>query len=46
MTVIARLWHELTTELLTFVKEEYFKTNGGLIEVSLISETFKLCLKP
>lgn len=28
-----RLWHELTEALLKFVKEEHFKTNGGLTEL-------------
>lgn len=28
-----RLWHELTEEMLKFVKEEHFKTNGGLLEL-------------
>lgn len=28
-----RLWHELTEELLKFIKNEHFKTNGGLIEL-------------
>lgn len=28
-----RLWHELTTELSTFVKEDYFKQNGGLLDL-------------
>lgn len=28
-----RLWHELTEELLKFVKQEHFKTNGGLLEL-------------
>jgi len=28
-----RLWHELTEELLKFVKEEHFKKNGGLMDL-------------
>lgn len=28
-----RLWHELTIELLTFVKDDHFKQNGGLWEM-------------
>ena len=28
-----RLWHELTEQMLIFVKNEHFKTNGGLIEL-------------
>ncbi|XP_047126208.1 26S proteasome non-ATPase regulatory subunit 13 isoform X1 [Hydra vulgaris] len=28
-----RLWHELTIELLSFIKDDYFKTNKGLIEI-------------
>ncbi|XP_065669033.1 26S proteasome non-ATPase regulatory subunit 13 isoform X2 [Hydra vulgaris] len=28
-----RLWHELTVELLSFIKDDYFKTNKGLIEI-------------
>jgi len=28
-----RLWHELTEQLLVFVKEPHFKSNGGLIEL-------------
>jgi len=28
-----RLWHELTEELLVFVKNPHFKANGGLIEL-------------
>lgn len=28
-----KLWHELTIELLTFVKHEHFKQNGGLLEL-------------
>jgi len=28
-----RLWHELTEELLKFIKNDHFKTNGGLIEL-------------
>ena len=31
-----RLWHELTEELLILVKEDYFKTNGGLMEVCFL----------
>ena len=28
-----RLWHELTEQLLVFVKDPHFKSNGGLIEL-------------
>lgn len=28
-----RLWHELTIELLTFVKDDHFKQNGGLLDL-------------
>jgi len=28
-----RLWHELTEELLKFIKNDHFKTNGGLVEL-------------
>jgi len=28
-----KLWHELTTDLLKFVKNEYFQQNGGLLEL-------------
>lgn len=28
-----RLWHELTEALLVLVKEDYFKSNGGLVEL-------------
>ena len=28
-----RLWHQLTLKLITFVKEEHFSKNGGLVEV-------------
>jgi len=28
-----RLWHQLTEELLTFVKDDYFVSNGGLVEL-------------
>ena len=31
-----RLWHELTLDLLKFVKHEFFKQNGGLLEVCLL----------
>ncbi|XP_057312291.1 26S proteasome non-ATPase regulatory subunit 13-like [Hydractinia symbiolongicarpus] len=29
----SRLWHELTLELIKFVKEEHFKQNGGLTDL-------------
>jgi len=28
-----RLWHELTVEMLTFVKNDHFQQNGGLVEL-------------
>lgn len=28
-----RLWHELTLELLKFIKDDYFKQNGGLVDL-------------
>ena len=28
-----RLWHQLTLKLLDFVKNDYFVSNGGLVDV-------------
>lgn len=31
-----RLWHQLTLKLMEFVKNDYFVSNGGLLDVSKV----------